>query len=66
MAFQKFPAQPVNGLALLVHDVVVFEQVLAGLEVLRFHGLLRRLDAFADHARLDGDAFFHAQLLHEA
>ena len=40
-AFEQAAAQAVDGLALLVHDVVVFEQVFAGFEVLR----LRRLSA---------------------
>ena len=47
-AFEERPAQRVDRLALLVHHVVVFEQVLAGFEVLRFDGLLRVLDALAD------------------
>src|SRR5208337_3078396 len=66
MSFEQLTAQTVNGLALLVHHIVVLEQVLAGLEILRFHGLLRGLDALADHSRLDVGAFFHAQPLHEA
>ena len=65
MAFQQLAAQSVNGFALLVHHVVVFEQVFAGLEVLRFDGLLGRLDALGDDPRLDGDAFLHAELFHE-
>ena len=44
-AFEKLTAQPVDGLALLVHHVVVFEQVLAGFEVLRLDCLLCGLDA---------------------
>ena len=38
----------------------------AGLEVLRFDGLLGLLDAVADHARFDGDAFFHTEFLEES
>ena len=63
--FQQLPAQAVNRLALLVHHVVVFEQVFAGLEVLPFDGLLRCLDAPRDHLRLDGHALFHAQPLQQ-
>ena len=33
-AFEQLAAQAVDGLALLVHDVVVFEQMFAGFEVL--------------------------------
>ena len=40
-AFEQLAAHAVDGLALLVVDVVVFEQVFAGFEVLRFDGLLR-------------------------
>ena len=49
-AFHELAAQAVDGFALLVHDVVVLEDVFAGLEVLRFDGLLRGLDAAGDHA----------------
>ena len=62
-AFKQLAAQAVDGLALLVHDVVVLEQVFARFEVLRFDGFLRALDALGDHLRLDGHAFFHAQPL---
>ena len=62
-AFEKLAAQAIDGLALLVHHVVVLEQVFARFEVLRFDGLLRGLDAVGDHARLDRHALFHAQAL---
>ena len=64
--FQQLAAQAVNGHALLVHHVVIFQQVFAGLKVLGFHGLLRRLDATANQARFNGNAFFHAQPLQQA
>ena len=64
-AFQQLPAQAVNRLALLVHHIVVFEQVFTGFEVLTFDRLLRCLDAPRDQARFDGDAFFHAQTLQQ-
>ncbi len=48
LAFQQLAAHAVDRLALLVHHVVVFEQVLAGGEVLRLHGLLRGGDALGD------------------
>src|SRR5205814_10235603 len=32
---------------------------------LRFHALLRFLDAFRDHSRLDGHAFGHTQAIHQ-
>ena len=46
-AFHELAAQAVDGFALLVHDVVVFEHVFAGFEVLGFDGLLRGFDAAA-------------------
>ena len=64
-AMQQLPAQSVDGMALLVHHVVVFEDVFAGLEVLRLDRLLRDLDASRDQLRLDRDAFFHPQPLQQ-
>ena len=55
----------VDHLALLVHDVVVFEQLFADFEVMRFDLLLRVGDGAGDHAVLDGDAFFHAEFQHQ-
>ena len=47
---QRLVAQPVDDLALLVHHVVVLEQVLADVEVVRLDPLLRALDR-AGHQR---------------
>jgi len=55
----------VDNLALLVHHVVVFEQLFADLEVVSFDLLLRVGDGAGDHAVFDRHAFFHAQLEHE-
>src|SRR5579885_751877 len=63
--FEELVTQAIDGLTLLVHDVVVFKQVLAGLKVLRFDGLLRGLDALGDHARFNGHALFHAEALQQ-
>ena len=65
-AFHELAAEGVDGLALLVHDVVVLEDVLAGFEVLAFDGLLRAFDALGDHAAFDGHSFFHAERLEQA
>src|SRR5208337_253530 len=54
-------AERVDPLALLVHDLVVLEQVLANIEVPLLDFLLGSLDAPADHLALDGLAFLHAQ-----
>ena len=64
-AFQQLAAQPVDSLALLVHHVIVFEQVFARFEVLPFNRLLCALDALGNHLRLDRHAFFHAQPLQQ-
>ncbi len=65
-AFEQLAAQAVDRLALLVHHVVVFEQMFAGFEVLAFNLLLRLLDAPADHARFNRNAFFHPQPLEQS
>ncbi len=63
--FEQLTPQSIDSLALLVHHVVVFEQVFAGFEVLRFHGLLRCFYPARDQLRLDRHALFHAQPLKE-
>ena len=65
-ALEQLVAEAVDGFALLVHDVVVLEEVFAGLEVLRLDLLLRLFDAAGDHLRLDGHALFHAEALEHA
>ena len=50
----------VDDLALVVGDVVVLEQVLAGVEVVRLDLALRALDLLRQHAALDHLAFLHA------
>ncbi len=59
-AFEQLVTQAVDRFTLLVHHVVIFEQVFAGFKVLGFDGFLGFLDAAGDHARLNGNAFFHA------
>ncbi len=60
-AFEDLLAIAVDLVALLVHDLVVFEQVLAAVEVPFLDLLLGGLDAARDHAALDGLAFLHAE-----
>ena len=55
----------IDDFALLVHDVIVFEQLFADLEVVRFDLLLRVCDGARDHPVLDRNAFLHPQLEHE-
>ena len=66
LALENLAAQRVDALTLLVHHVVVFEEVFADGEVLRLDLLLRTLDGARHHAVLDGNAFFHAEPLHQA
>ena len=56
----------VDHLPLLVHDVVVFQEVFADIEVVAFHPLLGLFDGIGNQAVLDGLAFAHAQAAHEA
>jgi hypothetical protein len=64
-AFHELAAQAIDGFALLVHDVVVFEQVFAGLEVLRSTAFCAASMRPEIMLRLDGHAFFHAQALQQ-
>src|SRR5208282_2044971 len=64
-AFEQTAAQSVDGFALLVHDVVILQQVFAGFEVLAFDGLLRGFDSARDHARFDRNTFLHAEALQQ-
>ena len=50
---------------MFVHDVVILEQLLANLEVVRLHLLLGVLNRAGHHAMLDGHPFLHAKLQHE-
>ncbi len=64
LARQHVAPLAVERLALLVHHVVVVEQVLADVEVARLDLLLRVLDRRVDHAMLDRLALLEAQALH--
>jgi hypothetical protein len=66
LAHQDLAPLLVDDLALLVHDVVVLEQVLADLEVVGFHLGLGVFDGPADQVVLDGLPVLQAELLHEA
>ncbi len=48
LAFKRRAANPINRFALLVHYVVVFQQMFARIEVLRFDGFLRGLNTTRD------------------
>ena len=53
LALEDLVAQAVDDLALLVHDLVVLEDVLADLGVAGLDGVLRLLDGLGDHLRLE-------------
>src|ERR1700722_16360857 len=65
LPLERGAANRVDRFALLVHHVVVFEQVFAGVEILRFDRLLRLFDAARNHFRFDGYAFGHAEAKHQ-
>jgi hypothetical protein len=65
VTLEQIPAHPVDRLALLVHHVVVFENVFARAKILRLDGFLRGCDTLADEATLDRHVLFHAQAQHK-
>ena len=65
-AFQDLLAVTVDAFALFVHHLVVFQQVLADLEVAFFHFLLGRFNPPRDEAAFDPFPFLHAQPLEDA
>ena len=64
-AAQDGPSVLVDHFALLVHDVVVLQQLFADFEIVRFDLLLGVGDGAGNHPVLDRDAFFHAELEHQ-
>ena len=64
-AFEKLLPNRVDGLALGAHHVVVFEQILADVEVALFDLLLRVLHALGDPGMLDGLVVGHAHPVHQ-
>ncbi len=64
LAVQNGVALLVDGLALQVHHVVVFQHVLTGGEVHGLHLALSALDGLRHHGRLDGHVVFLVGLLH--
>src|SRR3954467_9498124 len=62
---EDFLAHSVDRLALLVHHVVVLEEVLADVEVLSLDPLLRALDGLRQPGMLDGLVLLDAERLHQ-
>src|SRR5205823_1304403 len=65
LAVQDLAAHAVDDLALLVHHVVVFEEMLADLEVVVLDALLGGGDGARHELVLDRLALLHAQALHD-
>ena len=65
LALEHAPALLVDHRALLVHDVVVLEDVLAHDEVLLLDLLLRVLDLVREDLRLHGLVVRHLEALHD-
>ena len=59
-ALEQLMAKAIDSFALLVHHVVILEQMFAGFEVLSFNRLLCGFDTPRDKPRLNRDALFHA------
>ena len=62
---EDLASQRVDALTLLVHHVVVLEEMLADGEVLRLDLALCALNSAGHHAVLDGYAFLHPEALHQ-
>ena len=62
---EDLPALGVNHLALRIHHVVVFDGVLADVEVEPFDLLLRLFDASTHHAVFDRCVIIEAETFHQ-
>lgn len=60
-SIEDAPPIRVNRLALKVHDLVIFEEVLPRIEMTLFDFLLGLFDLFGHHRMLDGLAFLHPE-----
>src|SRR5258706_30373 len=65
-ALEDLATLAVDDLALLVHDVVVLDDVAARIEVVALDARLGALDLAGHHARLDGGVLVDAQAVHDA
>ena len=63
---QNLLALCINNLALLVHNIVIFQNVLTNAKVAGFNLLLRVFNGLSYQAVLDGLIILHAQLIHNA
>src|SRR5665213_1843294 len=65
-ALEDLTAFAVDDLALLVHDVVVLDDVATGVEVVALHAGLRSLDLPRHEAVLDGHVLLDVEPVHDA
>lgn len=66
LAEEDLAALAVHDFTLLVHDIVILEDVLADVEVARLDLLLRVLDGIRDELVFDWLVLVHAELVHDA
>ena len=71
LLLQVFPVEDLAALgidqvALLVHDVVIFQHALTRLEVAALHGLLGLLDRTGEHLGVQRRILFHLERVHHA
>lgn len=66
LAEEDLAALAVHDFTLLVHDIVVLEDVLADVEVACLDLLLRVLDGIRDELVFDWLVLVHAELVHDA
>ena len=64
-AAQNFSTFAVHDFALLIHNVIIFQNVLADVEVARLNFFLRVLNRPRDKRVLNRFVFFHAELVHD-
>ena len=66
LAVEDLPALGVDDVALDVHDVVVLEHVLTGLEVAALDGLLRLLNGVGEHLLVERGVLVYLERVHHA
>ncbi len=66
LAVEDLAALGIDQVALLVHDVVIFQHALTRLEVAALHGLLGLLDRSGEHLGVQRRILFHLERVHHA
>ena len=65
LAFEQFIALCIDDLTLVVGDIIIFQELLADIEVSPFDFALRRLKRTRDHRVLNRFALRHFQAFHD-